>query len=193
MNCFHVKLGKDSSQIERKAKLMLGMGGNKRVVHGHKQLEAASPLLSNSMLCFSPVFLQFSLFLCFRAWWKLQCIISHFTNKIKMILLVVATWHSCWTTQVFLTCTNGWDTLCPYKRVRCCDAYKWGRYVVSTHHLSTRSFLAIFASRALVWEVEIKECSRCSMFLLAARWQDVQHRVLRIDWVISWAKYVAKV
>ena len=67
MHCFHVNLGRDSSQIERKAKLMLGMGGNKRVVHGHKQLEAASPLLSNSMLCFSPVFLQFSLFLCFRA------------------------------------------------------------------------------------------------------------------------------
>ena len=62
MYCFHVKLGKDSSQIERKAKLMLGMGGNKRVVHGHKQLEAASPLLSNSMLCLSPVFLQFFLF-----------------------------------------------------------------------------------------------------------------------------------
>ena len=58
MYCFHVKLGKDSSQIERKAKLMLGMGGNKRVVHGHKQLEAASPLLSNSMLCFSPVLLK---------------------------------------------------------------------------------------------------------------------------------------
>ena len=166
MYCFHMKLGKDSSQIERKAKLMLGMGGNKRVVHGHKQLEAASPLLSNSMLCFSPVFLQFSLFLCFRACWKLQAIISHFTNKIKIILLVVATWHSCWTTQVFLTCTNGWGTLCPYKRARCCDAYKWGRYVVSTHHLSTRSFLAIFASRAAEGKSRSKNAAAVPCFCL---------------------------
>ena len=32
-----------------------------------------------------------------------------------------------------LTQTN---TLCPYKWGGCCDAYKWGGYVVSTDHLN---------------------------------------------------------
>ena len=54
----------------------------------------------------------------------------------------------------------------PIQRVRCCDAYKWGRYVVSTHHLSTRSFLAIFASRAAEGKSRSKNAAAVPCFCL---------------------------
>ena len=89
-----------------------------------------------------------------------------------------------------LTQTN---TLCPYKWGGCCDAYKWGGYVVSTDHLNVLLGTAFLPTgrdanndvSIEVWEVlgwTWASFSAASMTLSA----NVCNGRLGTDWILWW-------